>query len=135
MGQPCRSSLDYIRQHRSLAVQSDSRLDIPRGCAHWHLWNPQVSRLPSTLLPLQKMHVWHGQISRIVLWETQPQRLQRNLRLSRSHLLLRFAWSFPAAILLVSTVQAFTILKAAVLVCLLLISAYSALTWRTTHKP
>ena len=42
---------------------------------------------------------------------------------------------FPAAILLISTVQAFTVLKIVVLVGLLLISVYSALTWRTTHKP
>jgi hypothetical protein len=45
-----------------------------------------------------------------------------------------FIGPFPAAILLVSTVQAFTILKAGFLVVLLLISVYSALTWRT-HKP
>jgi hypothetical protein len=41
---------------------------------------------------------------------------------------------FPAAVLLVSTVQAFTVLKVAVLVCLLTLSVYSALTWRPTHK-
>jgi hypothetical protein len=37
---------------------------------------------------------------------------------------------FPATVLLVSTVQAFTILKAAVLVVLLVFSVFSALTWR-----
>jgi len=42
---------------------------------------------------------------------------------------------FPAAILLVSSVQTFTVLKVAVLAVLLLMSAYSALTWRTTRKP
>ncbi len=42
---------------------------------------------------------------------------------------------FPAAILLVSTVQAFTVLKAVVLVCLLVISMYSGLTWRINRKP
>jgi hypothetical protein len=41
---------------------------------------------------------------------------------------------FPAAVLLVFTVQAFTVLKVAVLVCLLTLSVYSALTWRPTHK-
>jgi hypothetical protein len=38
---------------------------------------------------------------------------------------------FPAAFLLVSTVQSFTIFKIVVLVCLLVFSIYSALTWRT----
>jgi len=42
---------------------------------------------------------------------------------------------FPAAILLISTVQAFTILKTAVLICLVTISLYSALTWRISRKP
>jgi hypothetical protein len=41
---------------------------------------------------------------------------------------------FPAAVLLVSTVQAFTVLKAWVAVVLLLISVYSALTWRIRPK-
>jgi hypothetical protein len=41
---------------------------------------------------------------------------------------------FPAAFLLVSTVQAFEVLKIAVLLCLLTISLYSALTWHTTRK-
>lgn len=38
----------------------------------------------------------------------------------------------PAAILLVSTVQAFAISKIAVLLCLLTFSLFSALTWRAT---
>jgi len=42
---------------------------------------------------------------------------------------------FPAAILLISTVQAFSILKIAVLISLLIISLYSGLTWRTSSKP
>jgi hypothetical protein len=42
---------------------------------------------------------------------------------------------FPVAVLLFSTVQAFTILKGAVLICLLVLSVYSALTWRPTRKP
>jgi hypothetical protein len=41
---------------------------------------------------------------------------------------------FPAAILLFSTVQAFTPLKVAVLAVLLLLSVFSALTWRTIQK-
>jgi len=41
---------------------------------------------------------------------------------------------FPAAVLLVSTVQAFDILKIVALVCLLVFSVCSGLTWRTTHK-
>jgi len=41
---------------------------------------------------------------------------------------------FPTAVLLFSTVQSFTILKAAVFAALSLISIYSALTWRTTIK-
>jgi hypothetical protein len=41
---------------------------------------------------------------------------------------------FPAAVLLVSTVQAFTVLKALVAVVLLWISVYSALTWRIRPK-
>jgi hypothetical protein len=41
---------------------------------------------------------------------------------------------FPAVILLLSTVQTFTVLKAAILVVLLLISIYSALTWRPNRK-
>ena len=41
---------------------------------------------------------------------------------------------FPAAILLISTLQSFTILKAAVLIVLLALSVYSASTWRTTPK-
>jgi hypothetical protein len=39
---------------------------------------------------------------------------------------------FPAAILLISTIQAFTILKAAVLIILWALSVYSASTWKTT---
>jgi hypothetical protein len=42
---------------------------------------------------------------------------------------------FPAAILLISTVQVYSILKIAVLISLLIISLYSGLTWRTTSKP
>jgi len=41
---------------------------------------------------------------------------------------------FPAAFLLISTVQTFAVLKIVVLLCLLVISLYSGLTWRTTHK-
>ena len=41
---------------------------------------------------------------------------------------------FPATLLFISTVQTFTVLKMAVLPCLLPISIYSALTWRTTHE-
>lgn len=42
---------------------------------------------------------------------------------------------FPAAVLLISIVQGFTILKAGILVVLLLISVYSASTWRSNRKP
>jgi hypothetical protein len=41
---------------------------------------------------------------------------------------------FPATILLASTVQMSSAAKIVVLLCLLMISLYSALTWRTTHK-
>jgi hypothetical protein len=41
---------------------------------------------------------------------------------------------FPTAILIISLLQAFTILKMAVLISLLLVSLYSGLTWRTTPK-
>jgi hypothetical protein len=41
---------------------------------------------------------------------------------------------FPAAVLLLSTFQTFTVLKAAILVVLLLVSIYSALTWRQNRK-
>jgi hypothetical protein len=41
---------------------------------------------------------------------------------------------FPAAVLLFSTVHTFTILKVAVLICLLVLSVYSALTWHPTRK-
>jgi len=46
-----------------------------------------------------------------------------------------FLGPFPVAILLVSTIQAFTVLKAAVLVILLALCVYSASTWRPTQKP
>jgi hypothetical protein len=39
---------------------------------------------------------------------------------------------FPAAILLISAVQAFAVLKALVLILLLALSVYSALTWLPT---
>jgi hypothetical protein len=42
---------------------------------------------------------------------------------------------FPAALLLVSTIQAFTILKVTVSVTLLVISVYSASTWWPNSKP
>jgi hypothetical protein len=42
---------------------------------------------------------------------------------------------FPAAVSLFSTAQYFMILKVVVFVALLLISVYSALTWRMTNKP
>jgi hypothetical protein len=41
---------------------------------------------------------------------------------------------FPIAILLISAIQAFTVLKAAVLLSLLITSVYSGFTWRTTHR-
>ena len=41
---------------------------------------------------------------------------------------------FPAAVSLFSTVESFAILKVVVLATLLLISVYSALTWRITNK-
>ena len=42
---------------------------------------------------------------------------------------------FPAVFLLISTIQAFTVLKIVVLVGTLAISLYSGLTWRKTRKP
>ena len=93
VGQPCCLALDYIRQLGFVTFQSGSRLDIPRGCTHRHLRHTKVPGLPSTLLPLQKMHIRLRQNNRIVLRQTQPQRLQRNLRRSRSRLLLHSAWS------------------------------------------
>ena len=41
---------------------------------------------------------------------------------------------FPVVILLISTVQTFSVSKIVVLICLLTISLYSALTWRPTRK-
>ena len=41
---------------------------------------------------------------------------------------------FPVAILLISAIQAFMVLKAAVLLSLLITSVYSGFTWRTTHR-
>jgi len=41
---------------------------------------------------------------------------------------------FPAAILLTSTIQAFTALKIVVLISLFMVSLYSALTWRPIRK-
>jgi hypothetical protein len=41
---------------------------------------------------------------------------------------------FPAVFLLISTIQAFTFLKMAVLLVLIVISIYSGLTWRPTRK-
>jgi hypothetical protein len=42
---------------------------------------------------------------------------------------------FPAVALIILTIQGFTIPKAVVLIALLLLSVYSALTWRTSRKP
>ena len=42
---------------------------------------------------------------------------------------------FPAAVLLISAIQTFTIPKAAIFGVLLLLSVYSALTWRTNPQP
>jgi hypothetical protein len=41
---------------------------------------------------------------------------------------------FPTAVLLVSTVQMFSVLKIAVLLGLLIVSVYSGLTWRTNRN-
>ena len=41
---------------------------------------------------------------------------------------------FPAAILLISTIQAFAVLKVVVLLGLVAISLFSVLSWRSTHK-
>ena len=41
---------------------------------------------------------------------------------------------FPVAVLLISTIQTFSVLKMAVLLVLIVISIYSALTWRPTRK-
>ncbi len=41
---------------------------------------------------------------------------------------------FPAVLALISTVQAFTVFKTMVLLCLLTLSLYSGLTWRPTQK-
>lgn len=41
---------------------------------------------------------------------------------------------FPAAFLIVSLVQAFEVAKIVVLVCLVIFSLYSGLTWRPSHK-
>ncbi len=89
-GQPCCHPLDYIRQCGFLDLQSSSWLAVPCIYDHRNLCWAQVPRLPQTLLSLQKMYFWLRQDSRTLLWETQPQRLQRNLRHSHSHLLLRF---------------------------------------------
>jgi hypothetical protein len=45
-----------------------------------------------------------------------------------------FLGPFPVVVLLVSTVQAFIVLKALVLAVLLVLSVYSALTWRKTSN-
>jgi hypothetical protein len=41
---------------------------------------------------------------------------------------------FPAAVLLISTIQAFSVLKIVVVAVLLILSIYSATTWRTIRK-
>jgi hypothetical protein len=74
--QPCSCFLDCIRHCSFPANQSGGWRGFSLGCAHCNLWCAKVSRLPATMLQLQKMHLWLGQISSIVLWETQPQRLQ-----------------------------------------------------------
>jgi hypothetical protein len=42
---------------------------------------------------------------------------------------------FPVTVLLISTVQTLTVLKAAIFIVLLLVSIYSALTWRPNREP
>jgi hypothetical protein len=41
---------------------------------------------------------------------------------------------FPVAVLLISSIQEFTVIKIVVFACLLAISLYSGLTWRPTRK-
>ena len=58
-----------------------------------------------------------------------------NYKLPTAIFFYAFIGPFPAAILLAYTIQAFSILKIAVLLVLVIFSVYSALTWRSNIKP
>ena len=86
--QSCACVLDCFRYCSFFAHQYSNWRGIPIDCAYYYLWSAQVSGLHATLLQLQKMHVWLRQTFSIVLWETQPKRLQIQLQITNSHLLL-----------------------------------------------
>ncbi len=87
-GQRCRLALDYSGQLRVVALQSGGGMAFPRRRGHRGLRRPQIHRLPPPLLPLQTVHPRLRKNVRVVLWEAQPQRLQRNLRLTNRRILL-----------------------------------------------
>jgi hypothetical protein len=75
-----------------------------------------------------------GRLSALYFGKRSLKDYKHTYRLPTSIFFYTLVGPFPAAILLISTVQAFTILKFAVLFALIIFSVYSALTWRTNHK-
>ena len=61
----------------------------------------RVSGLPASLLQLQKMHLWLGQISGAIFWKTQPKRLQIQLQAAHCDFLLCANWTFSSCICIV----------------------------------
>ena len=75
-----------------------------------------------------------GRLSALYFGKRSLKDYKYNYRLGTAIFFYALIGPFPAAILLASTVQVFTVVKIGVFLCLLMISIFSALTWRTTRK-
>jgi len=133
--QPCHCTLDCIRQYRFVALQLGRWIDIlltsligiygilkflgcfrpSYNCKKCTFGSGRLAALYFGIRSLKDYTKTYGLVIAIFF-----------------HILLG---AFPAIVLLISTLQVFTVLRVANLAALLLISVYSGLTWRTTRKP
>ena len=96
--QPCPCTVDCIGHVGFLANQHSRRRSISPRSLNRRLRRSQISWVPATMLQLQKMHLRHGQTIRLILWQTQPKRLQTNLSPAHRPILLRINRSIPSCI-------------------------------------
>lgn len=75
-----------------------------------------------------------GRLSALYFGKRSLKDYKQTYRLGTAIFFYALIGPFPAAVLLISTIQVFAVTKIAVLLCLLLASIYRALTWRTTQK-
>ena len=133
-GQPCACLLDCIRHHTFLLFNIAAGL-IFLVIALIGIYG--VLKFLGCMRPCyqcKKCTYGLGRLSALYFGKRSLKDYKQTYGIGAAIFFYALLGPFPAAFLLVSTVQAFAVLKIAVLLCLLIISLYSALTWRTTRK-